>query len=323
MSVLFPKKQPAGERIVLLLDIENGSVGAGLVRLSPLHAPKLFGEVRKHTRIPKTHDSELLAKEVEKAAGEALAHIQEVAGRVRLHAQLAPLGKIERGAVFLRAPWVHVDFNDAGRPETSAVDTFLDSVKQLGGSILGDLPTSFHSFGVSAGPILHSLFDIEDRSVICMLGGEVTELFVTDSTGVHGYATIPLGTHTVIRTLQTHNGLSEAEVYSLLRLPRSASTETLHTSASHMLGEFMSVLRALLYKDPSKHVFVVGEEPFTEWLAQVLAHKDLGDIFTERGEVRTVGRHHVAPYLAGHAEKPDIPLMLLSLFADARFGAYN
>ncbi|MBC7836155.1 hypothetical protein H7X87_00035 [Acetobacteraceae bacterium] len=319
MSPLFGK-QPRSGKTILLLDIENGSVGGVFARVSPDHAPKLFGEIRKKIRILPSRDADSLMKEIEKAAHEVLAHASEVAARVRLNESLSSIGKVERGAVFLRSPWAHVDFDDTGTVSTSAVDELLLSMQGLYTDAMGDSPVSFHSFGASTGPILHRIFEATEYSLICIMSAEITELCVTDGENVRGYATLPFGSNTIMRTLKAHNGLSDAEAYSLLRLPFSRSAEALHATCAHMLKEFASAAHALLHHYPSRNVFVVAQEPFAHWLAQTLESEHLQEIFTEGGEVRALSQRHVTPYLAAHAQKPDIPLMLASLFADARWG---
>lgn len=319
--MLFGRKQP-DEKTVLVLDIENGSVGAALARISKEHAPRLFGEVRKRVRMLPTRDARTLTKEVERALGEVLLHTNEVAARVRQSGELAPVGEVSRSMVFLRAPWVHVDFNNARLPTTAATDEFLHAIQGVYGDTLLQAPLSFHSFGVSTAPILHTMFEEHEPSLIAIIGGEVTELFVTDGGAVRAYATIPLGSHALLRTLKTHSGLSDAEIYSLLRL-QGGQNEALRAAAAHFASEFGSIARALLHTEHLRNVFVLGEAPFGTWFAKTLAEGELGEVFTEGGEVRALHPRHIAPYLSAHAGKPDVPLMLASLFADQHMSVYT
>jgi phosphohistidine phosphatase SixA len=78
------------------------------------------------------------------------------------------------------------------------------------------------------------------------------------------------------------------------------------------------VARELLANHAVGEVFVVAHEPYAEWFAQALTHSELENIFTSGGRVRAVRPHHITPYLAAHARKPDLALMLGSLFADYR-----
>ena len=45
--MLFGRKK-APEKTILTLDVEQGSVGSALVRISPNEPPRIFGEFRTH-----------------------------------------------------------------------------------------------------------------------------------------------------------------------------------------------------------------------------------------------------------------------------------
>src|SRR4051812_18412130 len=110
--MLFGKKQPE-EKTVLILDVENGSVGSALVRLVENQPPKLFGETRIELPVLHTRDSASLMREVSRGLNHALVHAAEVAGRLRntpmgqarVQEDLQNMGQISHSAVFLSAPW--------------------------------------------------------------------------------------------------------------------------------------------------------------------------------------------------------------------------
>ncbi len=79
--LFWGKKSP--DKTILILDVENGSVGSALVRLSPDKQPKLFGEARFNTPLGMSRSGEKLSKDIEEAAREALRNASEVAARIR------------------------------------------------------------------------------------------------------------------------------------------------------------------------------------------------------------------------------------------------
>jgi hypothetical protein len=103
-----------------------------------------------------------------------------------------------------------------------------------------------------------------------------------------------------------------------LRLENNHAKEIFDASIAHLSGEIADPARALLSWNTTEHVFVIAHEPFANWFAKALTHHALEDVFTSGGLVRAVRPHHIAPYIAAHAPRPDVPLMLGSLFADAR-----
>src|SRR4051812_42791750 len=105
MSALFGKKTPT-DKTVLIVDIENSSVGAALVRLSPGHAPKLFAEKRVALPLLPSVSAGKLLEETDKALREALLQASTVAARMRNHSKLGPVGVIAHVQVFVSPPWV-------------------------------------------------------------------------------------------------------------------------------------------------------------------------------------------------------------------------
>lgn len=317
MAGLFGGKKGSGQT-VLILDIENGSVGSALAHLAHEHSPKLFGEVRVAVPLLHARDAKTLSSYIHKAATDALVHAQEVAARLRAHPGLARLGNPTRAHVFLHAPWSRVEFAESGAPAIAAPEDFLASMRGVSAGTVGDLPLYFHSFGTAAAPILPSLYETYGPVLVCVVSGELVELLIVEGGAVRGYGTIPFGTHTLLRTLRTHGGISEAEARSLLKLPVSSAEEALQASVAHFAHEVSDTARTLLASESAGTVLVVAHEPFSTWFARALTHEAVGALFAEGSTVRTVRPAHVMPYIAAHAQRPDIALMLGSLFADAR-----
>lgn len=317
MAALFAGTKTA-EKTVMLVDIENGSAGAALARLSPHQAPKIFGEVRKRIPLLKTHDSSLLAKEIEKTAKEVLQHAHEVAARVRTHDRLSSLGQTTHALVFLHAPWAHVQFEESGKASVAAAEHMLESLRSMHLATAYDIPLSFHAFSTATAPLLPSVYQISEDTLICIVSSEIVELILVSEGLVMGYATIPFGTRTLIRTLKTHADMSEAEAYSVLKLTQGGDTEALAAAKEHLVREFVDTAPALLKDSYANHVMVVAHEPFGKWFGRALTHEAVGELFNNGGSIRTVASSHISSHIATHAVVPDISLMLAALFADAR-----
>lgn len=329
MSALFKRSKAQEGNTVLVLDVENGSVGSALVRVSPHEAPKLFGEKRVHTPFFKSHATSSIVGEVERAAERALEHAAEVAARVRVHAS-EPQGTISHAAVFLSPPWgtMPTGFEELPHPITQHLYDALITMLGPAASI------SFHPFATAGAHMVPSLYPHEERYLLCIVSGEIIEIVAMQSTPYErqllGHATLPFGQNAIIRTLNTHAGLSPAEALSALKLVRHGHTAHMHeplTSLAMLLaGEFEEVANKLAAQGGLRSVFVVGNEPTAEWVAKALVeHASLDTLFPEGGTVRAVKGSHISPYIAVHAAKPDIALLLEALFVDAsqsqQFGA--
>ncbi len=293
MSALLRKKKTPG-RTALILDIENGSVGSALAHLTPAQQPKLFAETRIALPRMASISGVQLEEQVGKAVREAFNNSSMVAARLRAHPGATPMGHVERGVVFLHAPWTNLAFEESGKVSAEAAPEFLDSIKNISAEFFGDMPISFHAFAPSAAPILHGIFAAPDTSLICSITGEVTELALANERGIEGYGTFPIGSHAVLRTLSAHGGFSDAEIASLLRLHASGEAssalvaEPLAALGKQFVQNFKDVASVLLLHRPVQNVFVVGPEPLAEWFARALAQDGLEDLFTEGGSVRAL-----------------------------------
>jgi hypothetical protein len=156
--------------------------------------------------------------------------------------------------------------------------------------------------------------------LVCAVTGEVSELMHLDGQGVRGHATFPSGTHSLVRTLRTHGGLSEAEARSAMRLPMDASAvrEPFAAAAGEFARHFTDAAKELMSEGEVMRVMVIAPESSVEWFAKALSQDEsLAALFPRGGQVRALRAHHASPHIAAHAEAPDIHLMLDALFVDS------
>lgn len=325
MSGAFGKKKQDGNTVAIL-DIESGSVGAGLVRISKKNKPKLFGQTRTPLLPRSAPTATALLSEIEKELHKSLVHLSEVAARIRLQSPLAEAGEINRVAVFLHAPWVGLDI--AGKkPAIRAHDETLDLFRTQVVDLFETVPVTFHSFSATSTPVVHGLFNAPEEALVCTIGGEVSELSLLRSGLIEGHATMPQGFNTVLRTLQTHAGISRPEALSAISLARSTRelewAEALAHAIKNMTGD-MSEAMKMIKADPaiSQRVFVIAPPPAGEWFARMFTEdENLNGLFAPGSTIRPVLSKHAAEHMSGHPPMPDLPLLLESLFVDTRFAA--
>lgn len=313
-----------------LLDIESGSVGAALVHLLPREQPRLFAQTRILVPPARSVSGSALASSVERAARDALGQVSTVAARLRnapvvgkSHEELLGLGTVERTAIFLHPPWAGVDFDPSGRALHGAIPEFFDIAHTSNEEVFGAAPISLYSFGASAAPLLHSLYGVEEQCLVCTLAGETTELVLVGPGGVLGHATLPLGLHFLLRTLATHGGVSPAEANSVFALmARGAeqrfAMEPLSSAAKHFLEEFGDAAGALVAHYPAHQLLLIAAPGVGQWLAHALTSYDTSNIFPQGGTVRAVGPQHLVPHVSSPAGASDVPLLINTLFIDAR-----
>lgn len=318
--MLFGGKKSPG-RTVLLLDVENGSVGSALVRLSPAEPPKLFGETRFNTPLGMSRSSGGLFKDVRAAVREAVRSASEVAARVRTHAEVAPLGTVEHAAIFMAAPWGRPNLAE-GRPDFLPEMTAV--VAEEVARSFGYIPISLYTDTDAAAFGARAVMAPErtgEACLVCVITGELTELMRMDSSGVAAHATIPTGSHALLRTLRTHSGLSEHEARSAAKLQFKTPhlREPFAAAGAHFAGHFKEAAQEIVQPGDVLRVIVVGADPAAEWFALALAEDSLSELFPQGGEVRALRTRHLSPHIAAHAQHPDAMLMLAALFVDSHF----
>jgi len=308
------------------LDIESGSIGAGLVRISSKNKPKLFGQERKALHVRGAPTASALLKEIEKELHHSLLHVSTVAARMRTHSPLSGVGEIDRIAVFLHSPWVASEVK-LEKVLPRAHDSTLDLLRVSVEDIFETIPTTFHAFSSTATPVIHGLFNEPQAALVCTIGGEVAELSLLKGGTLHGHATIPVGFNTILRTLETHAGISRPEAMSAISLARSTRELEWAEALTHAVKRFtveMSDATAMLNPlgaQDAQRVFVIAPSPSTEWFARMFTEDEqLSGLFAHGSTVRPVLSRHASAHLAAHPTSPDLPLLLESLFVDTRFG---
>lgn len=303
---MFGKK--SSDKTVLILDIENGSVGSTLVKLSPGFAPALFGESRIAVPLMDTRSAHSLSRAIEHAASESLLHQSEISARLRHHTQaLEPVSKV---IIFMAAPWGTPNLAQ-GRPDFAPAFGELEPRIR---SLFGDVPTTLHAHASAAVHGLRTAYPHEEHALLLSVNGEVSELLLLQDTHVVGHATVPTGLGTVLRTLKSHAGMSEHEARSALRLGQVS--EASDAAAAHFAGEFKQAARELFAGQSAGSVFVLAHEPSAEWFARSLAHKSLAELFPQGGTVRAMRPAHIAPFVA-HSGSLDTHLLLDALYTGA------
>ncbi len=302
---MFGKK--SSDKTVLILDIENGSVGSALAKLSPTDAPVLFGANRISVPIMDTRSAMNLARAVEHAASEALLHASEVAARLRHHGGVAPVSQV---SLFMAAPWGTPNLQ-AGRPDFAPV---FGELQPRIRSLFGNVATTQHAHASAAAHGLRALFPHEEYALLLSVNGEVSELLLLQDAHVVGHATAPVGINTIVRTLKSHAGLSEHEARSHMRL--NPQSEASAAAATHYAGEFKQAARELFAGEGQGTVFILAPEPVVEWFARSLAHRSLADLYPRGGVVRAIRPAHALPYVSAHGVM-DTHLLLDALYAGA------
>lgn len=303
---MFGKR--SSNKTVLILDIENGSVGSALVKLAPGQAPALFGEHRVMVPLMDTRSAHSLARAVEHAASEALLHQAQVSARLRHHA--GALEPVSRVVMFMAAPWGTPNLAQ-GRPDFAPAFGELAPRIQ---SLFGDVPTAMHAHASAAVHGLRTAYPHEERALLVSVNGEVTELVLLEDSRVVGHATAPTGLGHVLRTLKSHAGYSEHEARSSLRLGHQS--EASQAAAAHFAGEFKQAAQELFAGQAHGNVFVLAHEPSAEWFARSLAHKSLAELFPHGGTVRAIRFGHLSPFVA-HSGSRDTHILLDALYTGA------
>ena len=318
MSPMFGKKKTPGT--IAVLDVESGSVASALVSLSKKENPQLLGQERKLLSPRGPVAASVLLKEIEKEIEHSLGRLSGISARLQEHQGSGEIGRV---AVFLHAPWTSVSIGE--RAKADAHDATLSQLRGPSG-VLG-VPVTFHAFATTTTPIVHGLFGRPAESLVISIGGEVAELSLLKNGGIAGYATVPVGINTVLRTLEAHSGVSRHEAASILSLSRSkrdhAWAEALAAGAAAISRELRSGAGDLLTSGGgAQQIFVISREPNADFFARALTEEEsMHDLFAPGSTVRAVLARHAAPYLSVQPIKPDVALMLESLFVDTRFGA--
>lgn len=309
------------EKTIVILDVENGSVAAALVRTAVGKPPKLYAEERVHIPVLNTRDATRVMKEVSRALRDVLQHVSLVAARMRHNEKTVHLGTIARIEVFLSAPWT-APKNGTTAPwvHESAV---MEQVREAVEEYFNNIPVHFHAFAPKAGQVLGGLFPYEQNALVLSVTGEVAELLLLKDKVAVSHATMPVGKNTLARTLRASGGLSSKELFSALALSSEHEEdpaqykEILQTTREHFLDAFMDSAEDILGGTAPSSVFVIAEAPLGQWFSKAIAgHNTIGYIFPEGAAVRTIQHAHLAPYCELQTAKPDLILTLEAVCAN-------
>ena len=100
------------------------------------------------------------------------------------------------------------------------------------------------------------------------------ELLLLNGGSAQAYSTQPLGSRSILRTMQTHGALSEHEARSMLNLAKHKSDlqyEPLVAAGRHLSDTFADGVELLLPAGTATSVVVIGEQPLGEWFAKNIA----------------------------------------------------
>lgn len=331
MSWLFGSKKASGKTI-LIIDVENESVGCALVRVSKKEQPKVFAEHRTHVPMSSLLHSEKLLGDISRAAHDAVRHTAGVAARMRHHGSVAALGEVFEVYVFFSAPWsslVHTGTRLEWHHEPEAARVIGAHVAEFFGAV----PVSCFASATAIASTLNALFTTPSHILVAHVTGEVSQLYTMrshpqkQSRSIVAGATIPLGSRAALRTLQTHGGLSHHEAQSAATLLASQNApaslqyaETLQSLSEEYGGHFGRAVGDMQAGDVGG-ILVVSDTSAASWLARELAEHSAvtSALFDEGAFVQTLGVHHILPHVAAHAAKPDLLLLLEAVFADKKY----
>lgn len=308
---MFGKKKPQGNT-VLLLDIESGSVAVALVDLSK-EQPQILSYQRQHLPLTQRRSGGDSIRLLEQTLAHSLRHIAEVAARMRAHAPAQPLGNVGRAVVFLAAPWGTPNLA-SGTPEYAP--GIRKHIQAAVAAAFGGIPVSFYTSADALAFGSRAIGKHTDTMAVS-LRGELLELLLLSKAGPLAYSTVPLGSRSILRTLQTHGALSEHEARSILNLTKHKDDlwyEPLLAAGRHLSDTFADGAELLLPAGAATSLVVVAEQPLGEWFAKHIADNPrMPALFSDEATVEVLLPYHMADHIAlGVMNDPY--LLLESLF---------
>jgi len=288
---MFGKKK-AASGTVLILDVESGSVAAALVDLSK-PTPQIISYQRQHLPLTQSRSGSDITRLLEKTLEHSLTHVAEVAARMRVHAPGHNIGRISKAFVFLSAPWGSPNLATGGPQYVPGIRQYI---KEAIETACGDMPVSFYT---SADAIVYGSRAIEKHidTLAVALRGEMLELLLLNAGGTGAYSTVPLGSRSVLRTMQAHGALSGHEAHSMLTLAKHKGNlyyEPLLAAGRHLSDTFADGVQLLLPAGSATSIVVVGEQPLGEWFAKSIADNPrVSELFTEDSTVEALLPFHL------------------------------
>ena len=304
---MFGNKKVTGNT-VLILDIESGSVATALVDLAK-QVPHIVSYQRQQLPLSQSRSGGDISRALEQTLSLSLRHSAEVAARMRVHAPEQGMGQVAKTIVFLAAPWGSPNLIVGGPQYAPGIRQY---VKESVEAAFGDLPVSFYT---AADAVLYGSRKLGKHTdtIAVSLRGEMLELLLLNEGATQGYSTVPLGSRSILRTLQTHGAMSEHEARSLLNLTKHKDDwqyEPLLAAGRHLSDSFADGVELLLPAGTASNLVVVGEQPLGEWFAKHIADNPrLANLFSEESTVEAL-----LPFqLKGHIEQGTVhdPFVLL------------
>jgi hypothetical protein len=303
---------------VLLLDIESGSVASALIDLSKAQ-PQIISYQRQHLPLTQSRSGTAITKALEQALAHSLRHSAEVAARMRVHAPQQQLGQVTKAVIFLAAPWGMPDLVSGAPRYVPGIRQYIKEAVQ---AAFGDMPVSFYT---SADAMVYGsrALDKQSDTVTVALRGEMLELVLVHKAGPSAYSTVPLGSRSIVRTLQSHGTLSEHEARSMLSLAKHAGNapyEPLIAAGRDLSDSFAEGAELLLSAGAATSVLVVGEQPLGEWFAKHIAgNPRIAALFSEDSTVEALLPYHLSGLLGqGTTQDPFVLLETLLVFDNAK-----
>ena len=307
---MFGSKKAAGNT-VLILDIESGSVATALVDLSK-QVPQIVSYRRQQLPLTQSRSGSDISRALEQTLGLSLRHSAEVAARMRIHAPTQGLGQVAKVVVFLAAPWGSPNLV-AGTPQY--VPGIRQYIKESVQAAFGDLPVSFYT---AADAVLFGSRTLGKHidTIAVSLRGEMLELLLLNESGTSAYGTVPIGSRSILRTLQTHGAMSEHEARSILTLHTHKEDwqyEPLLAAGRHLSDSFADGVELLLPAGIASSLVIVGEQPLGEWFAQNIADNPrVSGLFSEESTVEALLPFHIKDHVEqGTVQDPFILLETL------------
>jgi hypothetical protein len=260
--------------------------------------PQIISYQRQHMPLTQTRSGSAITTALEQTLEHSLRHAAEVAARMRVHAPEHHLGDISKTVVFLAAPWGMPNLTTGGPQYMPGIRQYI---KESLEASFGDIPVSFYT---SADAIVYNSRALGKHvdSLAVSLRGEMLELLLMGESGPKGYSTVPVGSRSIVRTLQSHGTLTEHEARSMVALTKHNNDlyyEPLIAAGRELSDRFADGVELLIPAGSATSVITIGEHPTGEWFAKAIAENPrVADLFTEESTVEALLPHHLHDHIA-------------------------
>jgi hypothetical protein len=217
--------------------------------------------------------------------------------------------------VFVSAPWTSLNKGET-HLEWELDQELLEMLRRKLQHRIAPHRIEYHPVGRSLARGLETI--AHEPVLILHATGEVSELLIAQEGKVLGRATLPIGIHTVLRTLQSHGGLTFHEAHSALKLAKHPTAgklyvEPLSAAGDHYASAFLDIAREVITDTGASKIFVVSSHTGADFIARAISQEGSA-LFPHGGSVRALQSHHFEPYVAAHPTNKDVQLMLETLF---------